>query len=408
MNLNDIKITKIETVVPDDIMGNIVLLRIHTNKGIIGHGESYYTPHAVASTIHDWMSRRLLDQNPLNIESHWRFLFERTSSFGGRGTELRALSAIDLALWDILGQYCGVPIWQLLGGKSRDEVPLYNSSGGKTYGASKGQDKQGWPGHGSKGQPGELEDYWAVINQPEEYAKELIKEGYTGLKTWLFDEYARKPGGTLRISNSDLKKALEPIKRIRDAVGDQIEIMVDGHGFFQLPAAIRIADALKEYNIFWAEDILRMDNLDTLKVFSQKTSIPLAISEMCSTIEDYRKVLEMGIADYIEIDPTWAGGISESMKITHLAQTYNIPVTYHDCTGPLTLYAGVQMAVANTNVVYQESVRAHIRVIYNSLIDNNLVIKNGFIAAPEQPGIGTAFLPSLFEGNKYQYRASCV
>lgn len=408
MKFDDIKITQIETIVPEEIMGNLVLVRIHTNKGLIGHGESYYTPHAVASTIHDWMARRLLGQNPLNIESHWRFLFERTSSFGGKGTELRALSAIDLALWDILGQFCEVPIWQLLGGKSRNEIPIYNSSGGKSYGVSKGQDKQGWPGHGLNGQPGNLEDYWAVIHQPEEYAKELIKEGYTGLKTWLFDEYARKPGGTLRISDSDLKKSLEPIKRIRDAVGNQIEIMVDGHGFFQLPAAIRIADALKEYQILWAEDILRMDNLDTLKVFSEKTSIPLAVSEMCNTIEDYRRVLEMGIADYIEIDPTWAGGISESVKITHLAQTYNIPVTYHDCTGPLTVYAGVQMSVANSNVVYQETVRAHIRTIYDSLIDNNLIIKNGFIEAPSSPGIGTALLPNLFAGNKHQYRSSSI
>lgn len=406
MNINDLKITKIETSIPEDIMGNLVLLRIHTNNGIIGHGESYYTPHAVAVTIHDWMSRRLLGQNPLNIESHWRFLFERTSSFGGKGTELRALSAIDLALWDILGQHLNVPIWQLLGGKSRDEIPIYNSSGGKSYGASKGQDKQGWPGHGSNGQPGHLEDYWAVINQPEDYARELIKEGYTGLKTWLFDEYARKPGGTLRISHGELKKALEPIKRIREAVGDKIEIMVDGHGYYQLPAAIRIADALKEYNILWAEDILRMDNLDTLKTFRNKINIPLAISEMCNTIEDYRKVLEMGIADYIEIDPTWAGGISASMKISHMAQNYNIPVTYHDCTGPLTLYSGVQMSIANTNVVYQETVRAHIRTIYDSLIDNNLIIKNGCIEAPLLPGIGTKLLPELFVENKNHYRVS--
>ncbi len=404
----DIKITKIETIIPEDIMGNLILLRIHTDKGIIGHGESYYTPHAVASTIHDWMARRLLGQNPLNIERHWRFLFERTSSFGGRGTELRALSAIDLALWDILGQSCNVPIWQLLGGKSRNEIPIYNSSGGKSYGVSKGQDKQGWPGHGSKGQPGLWEDYWSVINEPEAYVKELIAEGYTGLKTWLFDDYARQPGGTLRISSGDLKKALQPIKRIREAVGDQIEIMIDGHGFFQLPAAIRIAHALEEYNILWAEDILRMDNLNTLKTFSEKTNIPLAISEMCNTIEDYRKVLEMGIADYIEIDPTWAGGISESNRITHLAQAYNIPVTYHDCTGPLTVYAGVQMSIANSNVVYQETVRAHIKTIYDSLIENNLNINHGCIEAPTVPGIGTILLPSLFEGNNHQYRSSSI
>jgi len=406
MDLENIKITKIETIVPDEIMGNLILLRIHTNKGIIGHGESYYTPHAVAAIIHDWMARRLLGQNPLNIESHWRFLYERMSSFGGKGVELRALSAIDLALWDIFGQFCGLPIWQLLGGKSRHEIPVYNSSGGKTYGVSKGQDRQGWPGHGSNGQPGKWEDYWAVINQPAEYAQELISEGYTALKTWLFDEFARQPGGTLHFSNADLKKSLLPLKKIREAVGDQIEIMVDGHGFFQLPAAIRIADALQEYNILWAEDILRMDNIDTLKEFRRRTKIPLAISEMINTVEEYRRVLELGIADYIEIDPTWVGGISPSVKITHLAQAHNIPVTFHDCTGPLTVYAGLQISVANSNVVYQETVRAHIRTLYDLLIENNLEIRNGLAMAPTLPGLGTKLLPSLFENNKHQYRSS--
>jgi L-alanine-DL-glutamate epimerase-like enolase superfamily enzyme len=117
-----IRITALETSIPDDIMPGLLLLRIHTDHGFIGHGETYYAPHAVASMIHDWMGRRLIGSDPLSIESHWRFLFERCSAFGGRGAELRAISAIDLALWDIFGQVTQRPIWQLLGGKARDKV----------------------------------------------------------------------------------------------------------------------------------------------------------------------------------------------------------------------------------------------------------------------------------------------
>jgi L-alanine-DL-glutamate epimerase-like enolase superfamily enzyme len=113
-----IRITAIETVIPDSLMPGLLLLRIHTDQGFIGHGETYYAPHAVAAMIHDWMGRRLLQSDPLSIESHWRFLYERCSAFGGKGAELRALSAIDLALWDILGQVCEMPVWQLLGGKA--------------------------------------------------------------------------------------------------------------------------------------------------------------------------------------------------------------------------------------------------------------------------------------------------
>ena len=134
------RITAVETTVASHVMPGLLLLRIHTDAGtvdgdeVIGHGETYYVPTAVAATVHDWMAQRLLGADATAIESHWRFLFERMTAFGGVGAELRALSAVDLALWDILGQLCRKPIWKLLGGPVRDAVPVYNSSGGPTYG----------------------------------------------------------------------------------------------------------------------------------------------------------------------------------------------------------------------------------------------------------------------------------
>jgi galactonate dehydratase len=132
------RITAIETAIPSGIMPNLLLVRIHTEDGFIGCGETYYTPHAIAALIHDWMAERLLGADALAIESHWRFLYERCTPFGHPGAEMRALSAIDLALWDILGQACNQPVYRLLGGPVREAIPVYNTSGGPSYGALNG------------------------------------------------------------------------------------------------------------------------------------------------------------------------------------------------------------------------------------------------------------------------------
>ena len=144
-----------------------------------------------------WMSRRLLGADATAIESHWRFLFERGIAFGVRGCEMRAISAIDLALWDILGQLTRQPIWKLLGGPVRDTIPVYNSCGGPTYGRRpKGApDAQGWPGHGDLGKPGPLEDNYNSVFHAGDLAEELLAEGYTAMKLWSLDQIYRATGG---------------------------------------------------------------------------------------------------------------------------------------------------------------------------------------------------------------------
>jgi len=402
------KITKIETCIPKDKMPGLLALRIHTDANYIGHGETYYVPESVASMIHDWMSQRLLGADPLAIESHWRFLYERTTNFGSRGCELRAISAIDLALWDILGQVCNQPVWQLLGGKAQEKIAAYNSSAGPSYAdQAKGQkDSHIWPGHGSIGNEGPLNDYWSVVNNPVDYAKELLDEGYKAVKMWNFDFAAHKTNGVLYISKEDIEIGLRPMRAIRDAVGDQLEIILDGHGFFQLPAALRIAKAMREIDPLWIEDVIRPDCIDTIADFRNKAGVPLAVSEMMIGMEDYRLVLEKKAADYIMIDPTWVGGISQTHRIAQMAQAYNVPVAMHDCTGPLTLLAGIHVATATPNVAWQETVRAHIRMLYSGLIAEDIRVEGGYAYAPENPGLGARWLPELFENKGNQYRVS--
>lgn len=397
-----VRVTAIETVIPTDIMPGLLLLRIHTDAGTVGHGETYYAPHAVAFLIHDWMARRLLGQDALAIESHWRFLYERSANFGVRGAELRAISAIDLALWDLLGQTCGQPVYRLLGGPVRSRVPVYNSLGNPSYGRNP-EGRQGWPGYGTIGEPGPLQDSYKLFHSPEELVEELLAEGYTAFKTWLFDRVAHQHGG-MRISLQDLEETLKPLVRIRERFGNRIEFMVDGHGFFMLPAALRIAEALRPLQPLWLEDILKLDNLSTLRDFRQQSRMPISASEMLLSRADYAQVLAEQAADYVMIDPTWVGGISETVRLAHLAQAYNVPVTMHDCTGPLTLFAGLHVNAAVPGCCFQETVRAHIRTFYHELIDSPVVIRNGEAELPQGPGLGTRLNPELFREGRYHYR----
>ncbi|MFM7055817.1 MAG: mandelate racemase/muconate lactonizing enzyme family protein [Planctomycetota bacterium] len=409
------RIVRIETAIPHDIMPGLLALRIHTDAGtaagvpVTGHGETYYVPTAAAAVIHDFFAPRLLGADALAIESHWRFLYERMTAFGGTGAELRALSAVDLALWDIAGQLLDVPVWRLLGGPVRDSVPVYNSCGGPFYGRSNRRipAASGWPGHGDPGQPGPLEDNWASMNTPEELAEELAELGYRGMKLWSFDSVYRRSGGQ-SISWKDLREGLQPFERIRERLGDRIELMLDGHGFFTLAAARRIADGMVPIRPLWLEDVLRPDSVHAMAEFRRQSRVPIAVSEMLVSADSYRQVLNAGAADFVMIDPTWVGGISASRRIADLAQLHQIPVLMHDCTGPLTLLAGVAISAAHTAVAMQETVRAHLATLYPLLIDTSLHIVRGELPIPERAGIGARWLPELFDSSHPGYRASHV
>jgi len=401
------RIVAIETICPRAIMPNLLLLRIHTDSGLVGHGESYYIPEAVAAVLHDWFAERLLGADALAIESHWRFLYERALNFGGRGAELRALSALDCALWDILGQRCGQPVWRLLGGPVREHMPVYNSSGGRSYGASDTA-SHGWPGYGDPGRPGELEDNWAARHEPEAYARELVAAGYPAVKVWGLDALAHEAGGPLRLDRRALRSALEPLHRMRDAVGDALDICFDGHGFFQWQAAMQIAEELRPIRPLWVEDVLRPDSIDTLARFRRESGLTVASSEMFTCRADYTAALCAGAADVLMIDPTWVGGISETKRLSDLALSWNIPVTMHDCTGPLTLMAGLQVGFACSNVMLQETVRAHIAHVYPQLLEANLAVEEGAIARPTAPGLGLRLRPDLFADQRHQHRISSL
>jgi L-alanine-DL-glutamate epimerase-like enolase superfamily enzyme len=245
------------------------------------------------------------------------------------------------------------------------------------------------------------------MNSPAELAEELVSLGYKGMKLWSFDMVYRRQGGQY-LSWDDIREGIAPFEKIRERVGDKIEVMLDGHGFFSLAAARRIAEGMKPIRPLWMEDVLRPDSIHAMAAFRAEISVPIAVSEMLVMSDHYRQVLEARAADYVMIDPTWVGGISQTRRIAELAQMYNVPTLMHDCTGPFTLLSGVNVAAANSGVAFQETVRAHIATLYPSLIDETITVSNGHLPLPQRPGIGARWLNEIFDPAHPGYRRSSL
>jgi L-alanine-DL-glutamate epimerase-like enolase superfamily enzyme len=405
-----VEITKLETIHLGDYP-QLIFVAVHTDEGLVGWGDTYYMSDAIRGYIHGFAAPMLLGHDPLAIELHWRRLYEVIAHIAGKGAEVRGLSALDVALWDIFGQAAGRPVWQMLGGAVRDRIKTYNTCGGPTY----GRPTRGGGAYGTdRAELGKYEDLIAFMTRADELALELLEEGIGGMKLWPFDYVAHAPGtmddwrsfsgafdpgrrslGGGRIDGADLDRALEPFRKIRQAVGNKMEIMVEGHGFWSLPAAKRIARALEEFEPAWLEDLMRADDIGALAELGRSTTIPILASEYLTTRYEYLPLLERRAADIIMIDPTWAGGITESRKIAAMADTYKRPVAMHDCTGPFTLFAGVHLAINAPNAVWQESLRSYLRVTYPDLVTEIVRVEGGHILAPTAPGLGTTLLPDV-------------
>lgn len=394
-------IRRIETITMEADVGlpGLMFLNLHTDDGLVGHGESYYVPGAIEAYIHDFASQLLLGADEGDIERLWRRMYELAARFGARGTEMRAISAIDLALWDIAGKRAGQPVYRLLGGAVRDRLPVYNTCGGPTYGRGK------LPAHGITHGDGAMEDLQGFLERPAELAEELLEYGFRAMKIWPFDRVAQDDGGTM-ITSAGLARGLEPLEKIRAAVGDRIEVMVEGHGYWSVPAATRIARAMEPLSPAWIEDFVLAHRPAALRRLRESTTIPLSVSEYLMTRWEYLPILEEEAADLIMIDPTWAGGITECQKIASLADVFGLPVTMHDCTGPFTMLAGMHLAANAPNAMYQEMVRAYVNHVYPEWVDFAPQVDEGTIALPTGVGLGANLAPDLAERPGYRVRHS--
>ena len=396
------KITAIDTIQLAEFP-NLLWLHLHTDEGLMGLGETFFGPDAVAAYIHETAAHRLLGQDPLAIDRHSRTLLDNYLGFSGSGAEMRGLSAIDIALWDLFGQVTDQPIHQLLGGLARPKIRTYNTCAGYRYvRQSVGQLTDNW---GLEGEEGPYEDLDAFLHRADELAASLLEQGITGMKIWPFD-YAAEASGGLYISPQDLRQALEPFRKIRNAVGDRMDIMVELHSLWTPRPVKQIFRALEEFDPFWFEDPIKMNNFDALAELAASTHVPICASETIATRPVFREMMAKQATGIVMLDLSWVGGISEAKKIATMAEAHQLPVAPHDCTGPVVLIASLHVSLNATNALIQETVRAFYTGWYRELVTELPEIKDGYVHPMSGPGLGTKLLPDILERKDATIRRS--
>lgn len=386
------KISALETV-RLETFPNLLYVRVHTDEGLIGLGETFYGAESVEAWIHATAAPVLLGKDPWRIEAHWQDL---GTAIGSRstGVENRGRSAIDIALWDLLGKSTNLPIYQLLGGACRDRIPVYNTCAGSSYvrvPPEAGNRSANW---GLQEAKGSYQDLEAFLTRADELAEELLAEGYFGMKIWPFDLYADQYRGHY-IAPEDLKKGLRPFEKIRKAVGDRIDIYVEMHSLWDLPTAIQIAGMVEEFRPLWFEDPIRMDNVSAIETFARSTRVPVAASETLGTRWAFRELFEKRAVGVVMFDPTWTGGFSEGKKIVAIAESYGLPIAPHDCLGPIGFAASVHLSTHAPNARVQEVVRAYFSGWYRDLVTNVPIVNQGYVTPLSGPGLGTDLLPDV-------------
>ena len=371
---------------------NLIWVELETDDGLVGLGESFRGTPAIEAALHDQVAPWLLGRDSRRIEMISRHLLSPYLGFHSASAEIRAASAVDIALWDLAGKRAGIPVHEALGGATRLSIPAYNTCAGYAYNTSGvarraiGADETA---------QGPYDDQVAFTRDAGALAESLLSEGYAAMKIWPFDVYAEASGGQI-ITLSDLKSGLEPFRKIREAVGERIEIMAELHSLWNATSAIRICRALEDYGVFWAEDpIGKMDDARALADLRRQTSVPICGSETLAGTVAYRDLLAADAIDVVMLDLAWCGGLTEGRKIAALAETYAKPLAPHDCTGPVTLMAGLHLALHAPAAIFQEVVRAYLSTWYRDLVTELPVVTQGVVHAPTAPGLGLALRPEI-------------
>ena len=362
------QITRIETFLVHPDHRNLVFVKVHTDEGIHGIGEAYSCgpDRATEAAIHDF-EEWLVGRDPMNVEGLWQLMYIG-SRFPGGSVVNAAISGIDHALWDIAGKHLGVPVWQLLGGKVRERVRVYQNPGGST--------------------PEELGERALALRE---------RYGYTAFKI------GPQPPGSERLPwNRVVREATARMEGIRRAVGDDIEIGVDPHAkIFEPARALMLAEALKPFKPFFYEEPLRPENIDALAAFKARCPIPVATGEMLYTKHEFRDLLARNGADIIQPDVCLMGGLSEIKKVAAMAEAHYVAVAPHNPMGPVATAVNVHFAIATHNFLVLEYIPDD-QPPRRDLVQEPLEVKAGYIEAPTKPGLGIELNEAAF--GKYPHR----
>jgi len=377
------RITAVETVRPR-VQPNLLFVLLHDVDGRTGLGEAFFGARAVESYLHETAAPALFalaDPTPERAAAHLASYL----GFQGGGVETRGNGAVDLALWDLLGQRAGLPLTRLLGGPCRDEIRVYNTCAGPGYVRdTTRQESANWGVA-----PGELEDLDAFLHRPGELAAELRTEGFTGMKVWPFDRAAERTNGH-DIDRAELRDGLAVLTAIRESVGDELDLMVELHGLWDLRCATRLLRELARFDPLWVEDPIRPDAVGALARLAGDTAVPIATGETVTGRRGFAALLDAGVPSVATVDVQWTGGLTEARAVAALADVHGVPIAPHDCTGPVTFAAAVHLVCAVRNGLIQETVRAFLRTWYAELVTGLPMVADGMVTPGSAPGHGVA------------------
>lgn len=380
---------------------NLMFVRLHTDDGLVGLGESFFGARAVEAYIHEAAATVLfaaIDPTPEGIAA------ELTSYVGyqGAGAETRGNGAIDIALWDLLGQYAGMSVARLLGGPVRDHIRTYNTCAGPGYvrtSSRQRSDNWGLPTDNANqanhaAVAGEWDDLAAFQENPGKLAAQLRADGATGLKVWPFDRAAERSNGH-DIRPAELRAGIGILEEIRSEVGMDLDLMVELHGLWDRRCATALLTEIAPLKPFWVEDPMRGDAVAALTRVAAEVDVPIAIGETVTGRRGFAPLLEAGVVSFATVDIGWTGGLTEARKVASLADAYGVPIAPHDCTGPVAFACAVQLACGQPNGVIQETVRAFRRTWYPELADGVPPVVDGLVAVPDVPGHGVTIRPEV-------------
>jgi L-alanine-DL-glutamate epimerase-like enolase superfamily enzyme len=369
---------------------NLCWVRVHTDEGLVGLGETWFGAAAVEADLHERIAPQVLGEDPSRIE-HLNRRMRPYAGFCGTGAEIRALSAVDVALWDIAGKAQGRALCDLFGGRTRESIQVYNTCAGPSY-VSKTSAVR--PENFGLESHRRYEDLDAFLHRAEELAASLLEMGISSMKIWPFDLAAGAADG-MDISNADIKKALGPFEKVRAAHGARMRLKAELHGLWSLGAAKKICAALEPIGMDWVEDPIFMDRLQELPALAAATRAPLAGGETLGGLGQVQALIDTNAVATPIVDVTWGGGITFAHKCAALAEARGLPIAFHDCSGPVTLAASTHLALAVPNVREQEIARGMYFGWYAELVDRPAPIERGMISVPPGPGLGLALQPGL-------------
>ncbi|MEA3408306.1 MAG: galactonate dehydratase [Chloroflexota bacterium] len=362
MKITDIKVLPVD---------RYLFVQVYTDEGLVGLGESGAWGYLEASgqVVEDF-SRYLIGQDPLRIEHHWQYLY-RCMHFRGAAI-MGALSAIDIALWDIAGKYFGVPVYQLLGGKCRDKARVYYH----VFGSTKEELIQGCVA-----------------------AKE---EGFTavGHLTPFLDEARTTP--YFKTHADKIQNAVETVRDYREAVGDEVDLCIEIHRRLDPAEAIALGRGIEPYHPFFFEDPIRPDYFDAMAEVARHIDIPIATGERLHTIHEFEMLLARDAVQYVRPDVCLAGGITHAKKIAALAEAHYAQVVPHNPLSPVSTAACVQLAACIPNFALQEYPLGESEPPKSEIVRSTLELEDGFLIVPDAPGIGVELNEEALD--KYPFR----